>query len=208
MNQNQTVENDDLQKAIDDITNTTNTDPVFSDPVATPSPMPEQSIEELNELTSPITPGSTPETPSIDPPQTPEPTALDPLSNPMPIPEPPAPEMPELNMADFPPQPPVTPPINDSPVPETPTIKSSNSTPEHNNPDMHKIKEAALRDLTPLLDHISMEPAQKFSIYRSMFEDLKDSSVLESAYKAASEIPDDTKRAEALLYLVESIDKM
>ena len=44
MDQNQSVEsvdNDDLQKAIDNITNNTNDDPVFSDPVAAPSSVPE-----------------------------------------------------------------------------------------------------------------------------------------------------------------------
>ena len=48
MDQNQTVDND-LQKAIDDITNTTNTDPVFSDPVAAPSSVPEGDTGELGE---------------------------------------------------------------------------------------------------------------------------------------------------------------
>ena len=40
---NQTIDND-LQKAIDDITNTTNVDPVFSDPVAAPSSVPEGGV--------------------------------------------------------------------------------------------------------------------------------------------------------------------
>ena len=49
MDQNQTVDND-LQKAIDDITNTTNGDPVFSDPVAAPSSVPEGDTGELQSL--------------------------------------------------------------------------------------------------------------------------------------------------------------
>ena len=74
---------------------------------------------------------------------------------------------------------------------------------------MHQIKEAALRDLVPILDNLSnMAPTQKFNIYRDIFDDLKDYTVLEPAYKTAKNISDDTKRAEALLYLIESIDKM
>ena len=71
-----------------------------------------------------------------------------------------------------------------------------------------KVKEAALRDLVPLLDHLNMNPSQKFNIYRNIFEDLRDYTILEPAYRAATEIPNDQERAEALLYLVESIDKM
>ena len=73
---------------------------------------------------------------------------------------------------------------------------------------MHQVKEAALRDLVPLLDRLDMTPSQKFGLYRNIFEDLKDYTVLERAYRAASDIPDDKERAESLLYLVESIDKM
>ena len=73
---------------------------------------------------------------------------------------------------------------------------------------MHQVKEAALRDLVPLLDHLNMGPSQKFNLYRDIFEQLKDHTILERAYRAASEIPDEKERAEALLFLVESIDKM
>ena len=60
MDQNQTVDND-LQKAIDDITNKTNVDPVFSDPVAAPSSVPEGDTGELDESVGPF-----PEPPKID----------------------------------------------------------------------------------------------------------------------------------------------
>lgn len=74
--------------------------------------------------------------------------------------------------------------------------------------NMQQVKEAALRDLVPLLDKLTLDPLQKFNIYRDIFENLRDYSILEPAYKAAKEIPDETKRAESLLYLVEFIDKM
>ena len=58
MEQNQTTNNqsvdNDLQKAIDDITNTTNVDPVFSDPVAAPSSVPEGDTGELGEPIGPF----------------------------------------------------------------------------------------------------------------------------------------------------------
>ena len=53
MNQNTTVDND-LQKAIDDITNNANADPVFSDPVAAPSSVPEGDDGALAEPVGPF----------------------------------------------------------------------------------------------------------------------------------------------------------
>ncbi len=151
---NQNVD-DDLQKAIDSITNTTNIDPVFSDPVAAPSSVPEGDTGELGEPVGPF----------------PEPK----IEAPAPVPEP-------------------------APAPIAPSPSEALS--------MHQVKEAALRDLIPLLDRLSMNASQKFDIYRNIFEELKDYTVLDPAYRAASEIPDDTERAEALFYLVKTIDNM
>ena len=129
----------DLQKAIDDIANTTSVDPVFSDPVAAPSSVPEGDTGELGEPVGPF----------------PEPKI------------------------------------------ETPAPQNTG-----------EIKKAALRDLAPLLDKVNMDAPERFNIYRDIFEELKDYTVLQPAYEAAREIPDETARANALLYLVQSIDKM
>ncbi len=182
MDQNQTVDND-LQKAIDDITNTTNVDPVFSDPVAAPSSIPEGDTGELDEPIGPFPEANVQMVP-------PAPETMAPLEHM---------NMPELNMPDFSPAP--APTIPEAPISfETPTQTA--------NLNMHQVKEAALRDLVPLLDRLSLDPTQKFNLYRDIFENLKDYTVLEPAYKAAKEILDENKRAEALLYLVESIDRM
>ncbi len=182
MDQNQTVDND-LQKAIDDITNTTSVDPVFSDPVAAPSSVPENDTGELDE---PVGPFPEPQAPTIAP----DPTPIAPLE---------PTNMPDLNIPELAPAP--TPVVPTSPT----TFETPNTT---QNLNMHQIKEAALRDLIPLLNHLSLDPTQKFNLYRDIFENLKDYTVLEPAYNAAKEIPDENKRAEALLYLVESIDKI
>ncbi len=170
----------DLQKAIDDITNTTNVDPVFSDPVAAPSSVPEGDTGELGEPIGPF-PAPAPRVEVAPPVQ--EPIApIDPIS------------IPDLNA----PEPEPTP--EPAPVPEAAPVADS--------ANIHQIKTAALRDLAPLLGRVNIDPTQKFGIYRDIFEDLKDYTVLEPAYHVAQEISDDTERAEALLYLVESIDKM
>lgn len=169
--------NDDLQKAIDDITNTTNVDPVFSDPVAAPSSIPEGDTGELSEPVGPF-----PE-PKIEIPPAPAPEPI--------MPEAPTPKLPS----------------EPAPMPN-PTPESTSGAVANDNLSVHQIKEAALHDLVPLLDHLEMGPSQKFNLYRNIFEQLKDYTVLERAYRAASEISDEKERAEALLFLVESIDKM
>lgn len=193
MNQNQTVD-DDLQKAIDNITNTTNTDPVFSDPVAAPSSIPEGDTGELAEPVGPF-----PE-PQVEMPM-PAPEPLAPVESVMPTPEPiaPAPVAPEPIAPAAPTfsRPTLEPVMEKDFEPIPPQALSTG-----------QVKKAALRDLVPLLDHINMDALQKFNIYRDIFEDLKDYTILEPAYRAAREIPDEVTRAEALLYLVESIDKM
>ena len=176
MDQNQTVEensttnptadaatttsvDNDLQKAIDNITNTTSVDPVLSDPVAAPSSVPEGDTGELGEPVGPF--------PAPEPEPAPEPKI-----------EPPAPE-------------PVT-----IPAPVEQPLSTS------------EVKKAALRDLVPLLDKINATSSEKFRIYRDIFDDLKDYTVLEPAYKATRDMSDDKERADALLYLIKSIDNM
>lgn len=199
MDQNQTVEDNDLQKAIDDITNTTNTDPVFSDPVAAPSSVPEGDTGELAEAIGPF-PAPEPEpAPTVEV-VAPAPETIAPIEE-IAIPnlEVPAPE-PAFEPAPAPVMPPAPEPVMPAfePIPVAPAQGL----------DTRQVKQAALRDLIPLVDHLNMNASQKFNFYRNIFDDLHDYTVLEPAYRAAKEITDDTERAEALLYLVESIDKM
>lgn len=218
MDQNQIVDND-LQKAIDSITNETNIDPVFSDPVAAPSSIPEGDTGELDE---PVGPFATPDFNMTEPSVGAEPFIPSPVptpeflnSEPAPVPTPPMPEdfkpfpvEPEPVSAPAPvPEPTPAPVSEPAPMPVS-TPEPAPVSPASANFNMHQVKEAALRDLIPLLDRLNMTPSQRFDICRSIFEDLRDYSVLEQAYRAAAEIPNETKRAEALLYLVETINKM
>ena len=114
-----------------------------------------------------------------------------------PAPEPIAPlqstDIPELNS-----MPPIA---TDQNIPPATTVQS---TPLNTS----EVKKAALRDLVPLIDHLDIDSVQKFNLYRDIFEDLRDYTVLEPAYNIARTIPNEAERAKALLYLVESIDKM
>ncbi len=98
------------------------------------------------------------------------------------------------------------------PEPKKPAEEKKEPKPEAPKPDkalgIKQVKDYALRDLLPLLDNLKITPSQKFNLCRNAFENLKDYSALEPAYRAAKAIQDESDRAEALLYLVESIDKI
>lgn len=197
MEQEQTVDND-LQKAIDNITNTTNVDPVFSDPVAAPSSVPEGDTGELGD---PVGPFPEPKVEMVAP--APEPIA--PLESM---------NIPELNNMPMPPQEvapadmPALEPVQPVNVASEPMPAPSVSETTGSNLSVRQIKEAALRDLAPVLNNLDLDTRQKFNIYKDIFEELRDYSVLEPAYHTAKEMSDETERAKALLYVVEAIDKM
>ena len=178
-NQPSSVDND-LQKAIDDIANNTNVDPVFSDPVAAPSSVPEGDTGELGEPVGPF-----PE-PKVEMPTAPATEPIAPLESM---------NIPEINNFDANPAPAAE--VEQSAVDTTPAPATT-----------EEVKKAALRDLAPLISKININKSQKFNIYKDIFEELKDYTVLEPAYQAARELEDETERANALLYLVEAIDKM
>ena len=168
MNQNTTVDND-LQKAIDDITNSTNSEPLFADPVAAPAPVGPFPV---------ATPGPMP---------------------PMPMPEPVAPAEPvSAPKEDIKPE-----PIEheEEPEPKAPFMETHGM-------GINQVKEAALRELAPILSKLDVPAEQKFDIYKNVIDNYHDSSVIEPAYHAASNIADERERGEALLYIIDSIDNM
>ena len=190
--QTQTADND-LQKAIDDITNITNTDPVFSDPVAAPSSIPEGDTGELGE---PIGPFPEPKVEMVPP--APEPIA--PLESVVNIPElnaPPLEQTPPAPTPDPLPPAPAPEPLPEMPLPDSTSTDTS---------DFKQLKIAALRDLVPLMDHLDMSPLEKYNIFCDVFENTKDFATLELAYKAARDIEDKPERAKALYSLIELID--
>lgn len=73
---------------------------------------------------------------------------------------------------------------------------------------MREVKEAALRDLAPILSKVDMDSTKKFNLYKNIREELHDDSVIAPAYETAKDIADDRERADALLYLIDSIDNM
>lgn len=189
LNHKQPMEDSELQKAIDDITKTTSVDPTFSDPVAAPSMLPDEAEFDTIEPVGPF-PAPEPIMPSAD----------------FGLPEvpaaPEAPVMPEMPVMAETPIAPVVP--EEAPIAPATEIQSS----ETKMKDIKQVKDSALRDLLPLLDKMPIDPSRKFSICKDAFEALRDYAILEYAYKAAKKISDDNERGEALLYIVNVINKI
>lgn len=73
--------------------------------------------------------------------------------------------------------------------------------------DLNDVKQNILRDLLPLLDKTEKTPEEKFDIYKEALGTMHDVKTIEGAYRAASGISDETKKADALFTLMEIIDK-
>lgn len=99
-----------------------------------------------------------------------------------------------------------------APAPEMPVegapIEMQPAKAMYGDPDLDKVKTMALSDLRPILEKVDLDPAKKFIIYKDIIELTDDKACIELAYNAAKQILDEKQKAEALLYIVESIDKL
>ena len=76
------------------------------------------------------------------------------------------------------------------------------------NADLAKVKNEALRELAPLVDKLNKSAEEKFALFLEILENLNDKTVVEKMYEAAKGIADEGKKAEALLKVVEILNKL
>lgn len=216
MNQNRARDNE-LQRAIDEITRKAAPAPGAGMPAAEPKP--------ANGAVPPVPP-----VPPVVEPKPPVPP-MPPMGSSKPVEpvKPVEPEKPEAKMGNS--LPPVR-PVN-APVP--PSVSSivagaqpskkplverrddqrdRDNRPEmkrplgQSNADVQSIKEAALKELFPIMNRIELKPEKRFELYCEMMEVMKDKAILEPAHEAAKEIKDEKARADALVCLIETIEKL
>ena len=80
----------------------------------------------------------------------------------------------------------------------TPVVEAGNN--------LDSIKKDALVELRPLVDKLTLAPEEKFDIYLLLLRSSDDKSLIAPAHAAAKEIPDETRRAQALLDVIKEID--
>lgn len=72
--------------------------------------------------------------------------------------------------------------------------------------DLLTLKQQALNDLSPLVDHLDQSPEEKFRTTMMMIQSTDNQALLKEAYAAAQAITDDKVRAQALLDVVNEIN--
>lgn len=72
--------------------------------------------------------------------------------------------------------------------------------------DLDSIKQSALTELRPLVDKLDLSPEEKFDTYLLLIRSTDDRTLIAPAYDAAKNIPDETRRAQALLDVIKEID--
>ena len=72
--------------------------------------------------------------------------------------------------------------------------------------DLESIKKNALEELRPLVDRLDLPANEKFDTLLLIIRSTDDKSLISSAYTAAKNIEDETKRAQALLDVIKEID--
>ena len=78
----------------------------------------------------------------------------------------------------------------------------------YGDPDLDRVKASALSDLRPIIEKVDIPAEKKFTVYKEIIETTNDKSCIEAAYNSAKGIQDEKTRAEALLFVVESIDRL
>jgi hypothetical protein len=72
--------------------------------------------------------------------------------------------------------------------------------------DLEGIKKDALIELRPLVDKLDLAPEEKFDTYLLLLRSTDDKTLIAPAHTAAQGIPDETRRAQALLDIIKEID--
>lgn len=72
--------------------------------------------------------------------------------------------------------------------------------------DLIDIKQQALSQLSPLIDHLDQSPEEKFKTTMMMIQASDDQTLVKVAYEAAMKIEDEKVRAQALLDIVNEIN--
>jgi hypothetical protein len=114
----------------------------------------------------------------------------------------PAPAEPNAGGLPFvPPQKPAAPP---APVDEpADDVQSAGSVASE---DLLLVKQEALKELSPLVEHLEQSPEEKFRTTMMMIQASDDEKLVKQAFEAAKQITDDKIRAQALLDVINEIN--
>jgi hypothetical protein len=120
-------------------------------------------------------------------------------------PMPPSPFMDNDSSGSKPPAPAPMPEPSGGSAPAMPSTPADTS-PAPNQDALVSIKEQALTNLAPLVNHLDQTPEEKFKTTMMLIQASDNSQLVKDAYEAAQQIPDEKARAQALLDVVNEIN--
>lgn len=86
------------------------------------------------------------------------------------------------------------------------SVTTFSPTPTSGGDELLSIKQEALQNLSPLLNHLDQTPEEKFRTTMMLIQASDDQSMVQAAYAAAKEITDEKIRAQALLDIINEIN--
>ena len=89
---------------------------------------------------------------------------------------------------------------------DDPAANDSTSSAPAASGDLLDLKQQALGQLAPLVDHLEQTPEEKFRPTMMMIQSTDNETLLKDALEAAKSIPDDKARAQALLDVINEIN--
>ena len=87
-------------------------------------------------------------------------------------------------------------PVTNKPLPEEETLDVS----------LLDVKNEAIEELMPILDHLKTDPEEKFNAYLLLLRSTDNKDLIKPALSMAKQITDEEKRASALLDIIKEID--
>ena len=90
--------------------------------------------------------------------------------------------------------------------PATPEPIAQPTPPSPVGPNLETIKQDAIAELRPLVDTLNLSPEDRFNTILLIIRSTDDASLLPAVHAAAKQIPDDGRRAQALLDVIKEID--
>ena len=91
---------------------------------------------------------------------------------------------------------------------ETPAVIGPVGADDASDDELMTVKQAALEPLSPLVDHLDLPPDQKFDTYMEILRASDDKSLVQPAFEEAQKIDDEDKKAQALLDVVNEVNKL
>lgn len=91
-------------------------------------------------------------------------------------------------------------------TPTAPSITPINDSSDQSPNELIDIKQQALGQLSPLIDHLDQTPEDRFRTTMMMIQASDDQSLIKTAYETAKQIQDEKFRAQALLDIVNEIN--